>query len=149
MEKRFYQLSKTPIAIAVAKLAARVDDQNKTLNIVGARTRLEQVDEALWQYADFLPHALETPDGLSKILLSQNPQNLDVQFLLDDSDSDQSVELCCLMFQAADHDIVNKRRMDWKTWSQNGEYLTYWAENENGSWEKKSEANAPNSNKQG
>ena len=102
-----------------------------------------RVSDAIWTGSEFLAHALGTHDDVSKVHLATSAAKGDVLLVVDNAEIPKTVEVSrlCLIFHAADTDNVNLRRADWKAYLDNGTEISYWAENENGSWEKMAESN--------
>lgn len=141
MEFRFYQFSHHSLPEGVARLSEIVHKRGLSIYIYSQNLqRLEAVDEALWKIPQFLPHSFDLSDALCKIWLSDSEPSSaqDVIFCLDDEKTAAKAQICCYLFSAEDHDIVKKRREDWKIHDQNAEHITYWAETETG-WKKQAE----------
>ncbi len=144
MEYRFYHLTKSTLPHAVVRLAQKVEEQGQYLQILcNSEARIQEVDDALWSDAEFLPHSVGAFDGVSKIAIGKTSDAAaEISFVLDDAEYEGGEdELTCYLFHSLDLDIVAHRRQSWKEWSKKGIYLTYWSENENGKWEKSAEVN--------
>ncbi len=144
MDTRFYRLSKSSSAIGTARLANLIVSRGQSVAILSRDdAHSEMISNAIWSVAEFLPHSVGEVDGLSKVNISTNDPKGDILLVIDDAKipEDTGFERVCLVFHAADSDIVNARREDWKSFSNKGIEISYWAENETGAWEKKAEAN--------
>ncbi len=142
METRFYRFSRTESLVGVARLTAQVRGRDLSIHILCRdEEHAQTVSEALWVHNEFLPHSLHASDPISGITVAAEIGEADVLFVIDDSKLPEQVDhgLICYLFHAADLDVVESRRKDWKRLRESNQTLSYWAETEQGGWEKKAE----------
>lgn len=147
MERRFYQMSKTELPVAAARLAEKAGAKGQKLCILTPNEeRAQMIDDALWQYSEFLPHSLGEFDGVSKVNITiEDSGDAAILFLIDDKDCEvENCDLICYLFHSVDQDIVQKRRKNWSEWNKAGFHLSYFAEDDQGRWIKEAEVNNSN-----
>ena len=145
MDIRFYRLSRSSTVVRVARLAEQVVKIGHKITIICPNDVSKvKISDAIWTNAEFLPHNVEGDDGLSKVsIATEATDKHDIVFVVDDAtfSTDIKAERICLMFHAADQDIVRSKRELWKKLSSEGDQISYWAENEMGAWNKEAESN--------
>ena len=108
--------------------------------------QLKEMDDYLWTYKDdsFLPHGRDDEPLAEQqpITLSANAASAEGRsavFLLGGTDiADMSgVERCMVMINGRSQDDVMRERKRWKTLKETGATLSYYQQNDRGSWEKK------------
>jgi len=112
----------------------------------GNEARLESLDSSLWTYRDesFLPHGSKNtghPED-QPIWLTMQDENVNgsaIRFLIDGAITADvlAYERVVYMFDGNDPDALNHARARWKIEKNAGHDVTYWAQNDQGRWEKK------------
>jgi len=117
-----------------------------------SKERVDFLNSYLWTYRNdgFLPHgSAEDGNPASQPIwltdCDENPNKANVLFLADGAVTANVglFNLCCELFDDNDAETVNAARGRWSAYLQAGHFLTYWQQNEHGSWDKKAEANQP------
>ena len=152
----FYHLTRQPLEVTLARLLGRARGAGWRVAVRGRdRSRLEQLDRALWEVAGddaFLPHGLAggAHDADQPILLltdeagasaaANAPQCL---MCIDAAGVDpgevRALERVCILFDGHDTGALEAARAQWKALSGAGCAAQYWSE-ESGRWEKKAES---------
>ena len=104
------------------------------------------MDDYLWAYKDdsFLPHGRDDEPMAEQqpITLSASTQTAEghqAVFLLGGTDIPdmKGVERCMVMINGRSEADVTRERQRWKTLKKTGVNLSYYQQNDRGSWEKK------------
>jgi DNA polymerase III subunit chi len=144
----FYHLQNQPLEIVLPLLLTKTLERGWTAVVESTNPqRITMLDEHLWVYTDesFLPHSLEQePDAAHEPIVlttsSANINSANVRFLIDGAalpaDS-EAYERIILMFDGKDEDALRIARAHWKDAKARGMGVTYWQQNNQGTWEKK------------
>ena len=142
----FYQLKHWPLERALPRLLERAAGADlRALVRCGSKARLDSLNALLWTYdpASFLVHG--GPDdgdaGGQPIYLTTeagNPNGASVLIFVDGLDADDvdSFDRCLDIFDGNDADALGAARERWKVCKDAGYALTYWAQTDQGRWEK-------------
>ena len=143
MDIRFYMFSKSSAPAGVARLAGQVRAMGKSICIIASDDQhAENLSNAIWEMHDFLPHSVKNADGISGLTITTEAFDEEIIFVADDAQiPDVKTQRICLLFHAADLDIVKKRRENWRAYDQSGTAISYWAEQDDGKWVMQAEAN--------
>lgn len=143
---QFYHLTTMPLERALPKLLERaVAGGYKICLVAESEARVEQFNQLLWTYdADsFLPHGSdkdEQPEN-QPILLAVNDEPLNGVNLLVVTDGRSVVtggfERILDVFDGNDPQATVAARKRWVEYKNSGHELTYFSQNEQGSWQKK------------
>lgn len=143
----FYQLNRWPLERALPRLLERAAGAGmRALVRCGSKARLDSLNALLWTYdpASFLVHggpgdgdAVGQPIYLTTE--AENPNRASVLILTDGLDAEDlaDFERCLDIFDGNDADALAAARVRWKAHKDVGYALTYWAQTDQGSWEKK------------
>ena len=146
----FYQLSRDPVDVTVAKLARKVLQAGERLVVVSGddaqRTHLSQV---LWQQggAAFLANGMAggAHEARQPILLTtgaDSPNDPHCIMTIDGAEvaaeEVQRLDRVCVLFDGNDEAALQTARGQWKALTDAGCSAQYWSE-ESGRWEKKAE----------
>ena len=160
-EIRFYHLQKQTLDQALPQIISKARQNGFRMLIKMADdTEVERMNAHLWTFSDtsFLPHGTakdakkygiapktqpiwimaqmtvsvsretETnPNGANLLILTQGQTCEDVS----------AYELCCEMLDGRHPESVTQARKRWKKYQEQGHDVTYWHQNENGTWEQK------------
>jgi DNA polymerase-3 subunit chi len=145
----FYHLERKPLEAVLPRLLERSLERGWRVVVQAASDeRVDALDALLWTYNDesFLPHgtarekeALDQP-----ILLTSgedNPNGATVRFLVDGASPPADAgayERLVLMFDGGDEEALAAARLRWREASAAGFEVTYWQQNEQGRWERRS-----------
>ena len=142
----FYQLKKWPLERALPRLLERAVDAGMRVVVrCASMPRLDSINDLLWTYdpGSFLAHggpedgnAAAQPIYLT--MAEENPNHATVLMLtdgLDASDLD-AFDRCLDLFDGNDPDALAAARARWQARKDAGYPLTYWAQSEDGRWEK-------------
>lgn len=147
-EVRFYHLTTIGLDRALPQLLEKTLERGKRA-VVMARSeeRVESLCSLLWTYEDrsFLPHG-SARDGYPQAqpiwltVQDENPNSASYLFLTDGADSRRmgGYELCALLFDGGDPDAVQAAREQWKGFKAAGHELSYWQQDAQGRWSRKS-----------
>lgn len=116
--------------------------------MAGSAERVEALNAALWTYDDrsFLPHGCardgNAPD--QPIWLTdreENPNGAGIVVLTDGATvaAPERWPMVIEMFDGRDEGAVDAARLRWQAHRGAGRTLAYWAQNDNGGWEKKAD----------
>jgi DNA polymerase-3 subunit chi len=146
-EISFYHLQKSPLETVLPFLLEKTFESGKrAVVMVGSAERAESLNNVLWTYKkdSWLPHGNAKDGEAAKqpIWLTtedENPNQATFLFLADGAQSQNlnTYERCFELFDGNDPDAVTVARERWKTYLKDGHDITYWSENDRGSWEKK------------
>ena len=145
-EIAFYHLERSTLEAALAKLLEKaLANGLRAVVKAGSEERVEALNAALWSYeqGSFLAHGSARdgngPDQPVWLTAGDdNPGGATVLFLADGSESveignfSRGLEL----FDGRDDDALQTARSHWKAYKEAGHDLTYWQQNDKGSWEK-------------
>jgi DNA polymerase-3 subunit chi len=146
-EFRFHHLERRRVDQALPPLLERAYDEGRRV-IVRAPSRelVEALKDRLWTYDDasFLPHgAAGDGDPMSQpIFLTakvENPNAATMLVLLtgaETSPDDDAFEPVVRLFDGRDGEAVAEARREWKRLQDEGRFLSYWREGEDGGWER-------------
>ncbi|WP_068089441.1 DNA polymerase III subunit chi [Polycladidibacter stylochi] len=143
----FYQLSKFPLDRALPKLLEICLERDWVVAVqFSSKQRCDAMNNYLWTYAEdgFLPHGTRE-DGheeLQPIYLTyetDNPNNAMVRFVVDRASitNPESYQRVVYIFDGNDSEALQEARQQWKLMKASEHQLTYWAQTEQGGWEKK------------
>jgi len=151
-EVRFYHLTAQPLERALPVMLERSLERGWRALVRGTDAAgLEVLDRHLWTYRDesFLPHGL-VRDGAGPaqpVLLSDrhgNPNSAAALFLIDRAeatpDEMREFEITAVLFDGNDEDALDHARGQWAGVAEAGLMAVYWAQNDDGSWVKKTES---------
>ncbi len=142
----FYQLKQWPLERALPRLLERAAGAGMRAVVrCGSKMRLEALNTLLWNYdaASFLVHggpgdgdAADQPIYLT--IEADNPNAASVLILIDGLDADDvaDFERCLDIFDGNDADALAAARARWTARKDAGYDLTYWAQTDQGRWEK-------------
>jgi len=145
----FYHLTRSPVEATLAMLLPKALGAGWRIAVRGTdRTRLERLDEVLWQGDGFLPHGLSggPHDAAQPVLLTteaEAPNGAACLMAVDGAEvgleEARAFERVCLLFEGADPAAVEAARGQWRRLTDGGVPAVYWSE-ESGSWAKKAES---------
>lgn len=147
-EVLFYQLRRQPLEAVLPILIVRSLKKGWRVAVQSINEeRLKALDDHLWTFSDesFLPHGLANQNdaALQPVVLalnSENPNNADVRFLIDNADEPEdfsSYQRLVILFDGHFEDSLAQARQQWKRCRDKGAETTYWTQTESGRWEKK------------
>ncbi len=150
----FYHLTYSSLAQTIGLLAPKALSAGWRVEVRGRlSSTLKQLDDALWQKDDFLPHAISGGkfDADQPILLTDKPSASGSENKAECLMGIEGVEIAleeiphykrvCILFDGHDPDAVSLARQQWKNISSAGIHAQYWAQSE-GTWVQKASANA-------
>lgn len=144
---RFYHLQTQSVQQALPSLLSKALERGMRV-VVRCRdaAEVERLNEHLWTFSaeSFLPHGSEK-DGHAAdqpIWLTpntENPNGAKVIFYTgpDAFDTALGFDLCCLILDGRDEQVLSAGRARWSALKAEGASLTYWQQSERGSWEQK------------
>jgi len=142
----FYHLESQPLERVIPVLLEKTLERGwRAVVETGSRERAEVLDALLWTYRDdsFLPHGIEGGpfDADQPVLIATgdaNPNNAAVRFFVDRAvpKSGEGYERLVYMFSGHDPDAVAEARDAWRA-LRDGNDVTYWQQDSNGRWAKK------------
>lgn len=155
-EINFYHLQKTPLEKILPRLLEKAYAASKrAVVLVDTEERIKDLDAQLWTYSpqSFLPHG-SARDGFEKnhpIWLTttlENPNQASVLVVIDGEEISDftSFEKCLDLFNGYDEEAVDRARKRWQRYRQEGHVLTYWFQDDKGSWHKKDDGRQTVSN---
>lgn len=143
----FYHLTKSSLEETLPKLLEKtLANQKRAIVMVADQKRVETLTQALWEYAppSWLPHGCEKDGNPQQqpVWLTHkgdNPNEASFVFLVDGRECEDmpSFERCFEIFDGGSEDAVKVARKHWKSYADSGHDLTYWQQDETGSWHKK------------
>lgn len=143
----FYHLTESTLENALPGLVERsLERKWKVVIQTGSEERRDSLDNHLWTWSDasFLAHGTDmeaNPEEQPIILTTSdsNPNGATVRFLVDGAvpQDAASYERLILMFDGHDQQQLEQARTQWKLLKDQGHALTYWQQNAEGRWEKK------------
>lgn len=146
-EVRFYHLLRQNVGEALPALCAKALSTGKTIIIKAPDSRTaEMLNDQLWSYdaGSFLPHGTEKDGKAEKqpIWITEDDNNPNAAKILiltygTNTESLETYDLCCEIFDGRNEDAVTHARQKWKIYKENENLeLTYWQQGDTG-WEKK------------
>ena len=146
-EIRFYHLERqTQEQVIPVILTKALERGHRAILKMCDEAQVARMNDHLWNFnvGSFLPHGCEK-DGnaeLQPIWIThsdENPNKADVMILSQGAEIEDpsKFDLCCEMLDGNDERAVLVARERWKKYKEQNFDLTYWQQNENGSWEKK------------
>ena len=145
-EVQFYHLTASPLERALPKLLEKaVSAGHRVLVLAESEGKVEQLNQLLWTYDpnSFLPHGSKKdphPEMQPIYLTSEaeSPNNPDVLVITDGSQLDvqDGVKKVVDMFDGGNEEALQKARARWKSYKASGLPVSYFQQNENGSWKK-------------
>jgi DNA polymerase-3 subunit chi len=143
----FYQLERQSLFNILPQVLEKTLARGwRALVQAGAQERLEALSSHLWSFRDeaFLPHgsAEDGNEELQPVFLTcedVNPNGAHVRFFVDGADGEEfnGYERVVFMFDGNDQEAVERARARWKAVKAQGLEVTYWQQNEAGTWIKK------------
>ena len=146
-EIRFYHLTVSRLEQALPQLLEKSLERGKrVLVMVDSEARAEELTLQLWRYREesFLPHGNKN-DGAPAAqpvwitAEDENPNSAPYLFLTAGGQTEKlaDYELCALLFDGANGDLVKAARQHWRSWKADGHKLTYWQQDDHGRWAQK------------
>jgi len=147
-EIRFYHLQTQSQEQALPALLSKAVEMGKriVLKLIDIK-EVEVMDAHLWTYSvhSFLPHGCAKTGNaeLQPIWITaqdENPNNADVLIVGHGAVTEMQADfdLCCEVFDGRDEKAVADARTRWKSYKDKDYNVTYWKQNEQGGWDKKS-----------
>jgi len=146
-EIRFYHLQKQSLDEVLPAILQKAFQMKKNIVVRMANdNEIERMNKHLWAFKPdvFLPHG-SVKDGYAEhqpIWLSSssdNPNEAKILILTQGMAEENlaNYDLCCEMLDGQNETSISEARKRWKTYQDAGHDVTYWHQNENGSWAKK------------
>ncbi|MCW2285570.1 DNA polymerase-3 subunit chi [Rhodoblastus acidophilus] len=144
----FYQLQRRRLEQVLPNLVERVLQRGWRAVIQAATPeRLATLDDLLWTYAEdsFLPHGggKNGDPEMQPVWLTlgdDNPNDAQTRFLLEGVEAthfvDHGYQRLIILFDGRDEDFLQAARVQWKKLRQINATLAYWAETDEGGWQK-------------
>lgn len=147
-EVRFYHLQQDTTAKAVPEILGKAVSRGMTILLkVPDDKRVQYYDEWLWRFQpdSFLPHGREGdphPEAQPIWITTsdQAPNQPKMAMVVEESEMPpvQGFELVCLVFDSENEARLQRARQLWGELKKtDGLTLTYWYQQDNGSWTKK------------
>lgn len=147
-EVLFYHLEQQPLERVLPSLLERTLERGwRAVVQSGSQERLEALDLALWTYREdsFLPHGTRK-DGHSEhqpvylTTAADTPNGARVRFLVDGAIADSFSGFLRVVYLFDGHDpaAIDMARGQWRAAKSAGCAVTYWQQDANGRWAKKS-----------
>ena len=147
-EIRFYHLQTQSVDQALPQLLSKAySGGHKIIVRTADEKEAERLNTHLWSFHpdSFIPHG-NKKDGYSDqhpIWLTHendNPNGAGVLFVTgrEEAADAENYSLCCEIFDGRNDSAVANARAKWKTYKDSGHDVTYWQQNQNGGWDKKS-----------
>lgn len=143
----FYHLTDQTLEQALPLLLEKCLDRDWRVVVqAGSAERLESLDAHLWTYREesFLPHSMIRDGTQSRqpIWLTaddDNPNTADVRFMIDAAVPPplEDYKRAIYMFDGRDTEAVDSARERWKAEKDAGHDVTYWQQDQSGSWKKR------------
>ncbi|MGQ4272790.1 DNA polymerase III subunit chi [Terrihabitans sp. B22-R8] len=144
----FYHLQNQPVERVLPQLLGKCLERGwKVVVQASSDERVRSLDDALWTFTDesFLPHGTArdgTPETQPIFLTSENenPNGAEVRVLVDGAGGPDlgSYERVLILFDGLDGETLQGERTRWKDLKAAGHSVTYWQQDENGRWVKRS-----------
>ena len=142
----FYHLEGSTVQSVLPGLLEKVRERSWKALVKCHQDELDELDLFLWTYKDssFLPHGRDDEPQSDKhpVLLSSRANSAEGAqciILLEGQNIDDlsGVERCIIMINGRNAENVKAERKRWKTLSDSGYKLSYFQQDERGSWVKK------------
>jgi len=146
LEYWFYHLEASTVEGILPGLLEKTRQKGWRALVKLPQSQLKEMDDYLWTYKDdsFLPHGRDDEPLAEQqpITLSANVETADgyqAVFLIGGTDiADMSgVERCMVMINGRSENDVMRERKRWKALKETDAALSYYQQNDRGSWEKK------------
>jgi len=146
MDYWFYHLEASTVEGVLPGLLEKTLQKGWRALVKLPEAQLKEMDDYLWTYRDdsFLPHGRDDEPMAEQlpITLSATAESAEghgAVFLLGGSEVPDmtGVERCMVMINGRSQDDVMRERKRWKTLKETGATLSYYQQNDRGSWEKK------------
>lgn len=148
-EIRFYHLQRSTMKQTLPGILEKALERGmRALVHVANDTDMKALDEWLWAYKSesFLPHGCDGDPSPSEhpIWITQthdNPNKADLLIVADALDwqgAMDGIKMRCEMFDGTNDEIVAIARKSWAGFKQEDHELSYWQQDDNGRWNKKS-----------
>lgn len=148
-EIRFYHLTRGKPEDALAILLEKACERDMTCFVLcDDKAQMKFLDQHLWSYkADsFLPHGTQDENARREdhpIILGYDPESLEsadflVLYGIEMPKDISGYDLVADIFDDNDEQGKKAARKRWKELQESDHVLTYWQQEENGSWQKKS-----------
>jgi len=146
MEYWFYHLEASSVEGVLPGLLEKTLQKGWKALVKLPEAQLKEMDDYLWTYKDdsFLPHGRDDEPLADQqpITLSSNAVSAEGHaaiFLLGGTDiaNMTGAERCMVMINGRSQDDVMRERKRWKALKEAGATLSYYQQNDRGSWEKK------------
>jgi DNA polymerase-3 subunit chi len=145
----FYHLERQPLEAVLPRLLERSLERGWRVVVQAAsEERVDALDAHLWTFREdsFLPHGTsrERDAADQPVLLTTGEGNANgatVRFLVDGAEAPEDVagyERIVVLFDGNDDTAVAEARGRWRDASAAGHDVTYWRQNEQGRWERRS-----------
>ncbi|MGB3146122.1 MAG: DNA polymerase III subunit chi [Paracoccaceae bacterium] len=147
----FYQLTRSPLEVALPQLLARASGQGWRVAVrLTSAERLDWLDQKLWLGPEdgFLPHAIAGTkhEEAQPVLLCMGPdlpKGCDCLMIADGAAlttaEAAAAKRACILFDGNNEAALAHARSQWKELTDAGLAAQYWSE-EDGSWRKKAES---------
>jgi DNA polymerase-3 subunit chi len=144
----FYQLQRRRLEQVLPSLVERVRQRGwRAVIQMATPERLAAIDDLLWTYAEdsFLPHgaAKDGDPAMQPVWLTlgdENANGAQARFLLEGVEAapfvDQGYERLMVLFDGRDDGFLANARGQWRCLRQTKADLTFWAETEEGGWQR-------------
>lgn len=146
-EVLFYQLSKFPLERALPTFLEKCLERDWVVTVqFGTEERCDAIDAYLWTYSDdgFLPHGTKKeghPEFQPIYLTTEadNPNEATVRFLVDRAPLPDPAhyQRVVYIFDGNDQEALQEARKRWVEVKGGDHELTYWAQTDNGGWDRK------------
>ena len=145
---RFYHLTRGSLETALPVMLERTLARGqKAVVQCGSDDRAEALANHLWTYSEqnFLPHGTARdgrPEDQPIWLTAADkaaPNGAEVLFLTDGAQSThiEAYDLCAVLFDGKDEEALAATRVQWRDLKETGQDLTYWQQDDQGSWAQK------------
>ncbi len=147
MEISFYHMTKSPLEKSLPKLLEKIYGAGlRAVVISDTQERVDQLNALLWTYssAAFLPHGtakegFQEDQPIWLTTESENPNNSSILVVTHGQrvKAEGSFKRVLDLFDGNDETQLKLARQRWKDYQQQGHNLTYWQQDAQGSWIKK------------
>jgi len=146
LEYWFYHLEASTVEGILPGLLEKTRQKGWRALVKLPQSQLKEMDDYLWTYKDdsFLPHGRDDEPLAEQqpITLSANVETADgyqAVFLIGGTDIEDmsGVERCMVMINGRSENDVMRERKRWKALKETDAALSYYQQNDRGSWEKK------------
>ncbi|MCB2081277.1 MAG: DNA polymerase III subunit chi [Hyphomicrobiales bacterium] len=144
-EISFYHLTASPLERVLPRLLVKVLENGGRAVVLGQdEARLKLLNDQLWTTTKtFIPHGMKSEGQPERqpvylTLEEENPNQANFLVLVDGRETAYigEFERCMDMFDGGDEEAVKQARARWKRLKDAGHTLTYWQQDEKGSWQK-------------